>query len=227
MTEDAGGYLSMVGEWARSRIYAVLAFLVACVGVATFLAAESLNAPWLAEPRSYLTGAHPWVAALAVALLAGDVLLPVPSSGVMVALGTSFGGAGGAVLSLIGGASATLVAFAVGRRGQRLIDRLASAETQERARQLLARHGFWAIVATRPLPVVAETVGVLSGAAGAMAWWKVTLAGVLGNLLPAVAYAQVGAQTADHVSGVVIVATVMGLSALMWLGQRGLHSTRR
>lgn len=215
-----GGYLSAITEWGRSRIYTLLAFAIAGAVIASFLAAEALQAPWLAAPSSYLAGAHPSVAILAVALLASDVVLPVPSSGVMIALGASFGGVGGAALSMIGGAGATLVAFAVGRRGQRLIDRFTSAEQRDRAHRLLARHGFWAIVATRPLPVIAETVGILSGVAGAMAWWKIVLAGLLGNLVPAIAYAQVGAHATDHVSGLAIVAGVMVLSLLVWLLER-------
>lgn len=191
--------------------YAALALVIAGFVLVTFLAAEAWDAPWLTTPSVGLLG---------VALLAADVVLPVPSSGVMIAHGASFGVAGGAALSLAGATIATLVAFAVGRGGQRLVDRLTSAEQQERAHRLLVRHGFWAIVATRPIPVVAETVGILSGVVGDLAWWKVLLAGLLGNAVPAVVYAYVGAHATGGGSGLAIIVAVMGLSLLLWLGQR-------
>lgn len=195
----------------QRHTYALLALAIAGFVIATFLAAEVLDPPWLAAPS---------VGVLGVALLAADVVLPVPSSGVMIAHGASFGVVAGAALSLVGGTIAAVVAFALGRSGQRLVDRFTSAQQQEQAHRLLARHGFWAIVATRPIPVIAETVGILSGTAGAMTWRKVAVAGLLGNMLPAVAYAYVGAHATGGVPGLAIVVAVISLSILLWLGQR-------
>lgn len=174
--------------------YLLIAVFLAAFVIATYLAAEALHAPWLVSPRSYLSGASPFVAALGVGLLAVDVFLPVPSSGVMVAMGACFGVVAGTTISVVGGVSATLLAFLVGRRGQALVDRFATADQQRRAGRTLDRFGFWGIVATRPVPVLAETVGILSGTAGALPWWKVGLAGILGNLVPAAVYAEIGSR---------------------------------
>jgi uncharacterized membrane protein YdjX (TVP38/TMEM64 family) len=153
-------------------------------------------------------------------LLVGDVVLPAPSSGVMVAQGAALGFVAGAAISLVGGTCATLVAYFVGRRGRRLINRFVSREEQLRAATLLEAHGMWAIVATRPVPMIAEAVAILAGASGGLPWWKVAVAGALGNVLPAVAYAAVGAYAANFVNGLVVFAGVCALAALGWALQR-------
>ncbi len=83
--------------------------------------------------------------AVGVGLLIADVLLPVPSSIVMIAHGALFGVVYGTLLSLIGGTGATLVGFALGRRGGPLLARVVSREERTRADCLLRRWGALAI----------------------------------------------------------------------------------
>jgi membrane protein DedA with SNARE-associated domain len=76
-----------------------------------------------------------------------------------------------------------------------MLERLAGPDQQARAIALLDRFGVWAIILTRPVPVLAETVAIMSGT-GRLAWWQAACAGALGSLLPAVGYAAVGAYIA-------------------------------
>jgi uncharacterized membrane protein YdjX (TVP38/TMEM64 family) len=204
----------------RRHGYLVLSAGLVGFFTATFVAAEALKPALLTDPRAYMDVASWPAALLGVSLLVADVLLPVPSSAIMIAQGAAFGFALGAVLSLAGGTGATLAAYLVGRRSRRLVDRLTSAEQRRRAGDLLRRHGIWAIIATRPVPIFAETVGILAGTTGALPWWKVTLAGAVGNLVPAAAYAAVGAYASTFVDGAVVFAAVMALAATAWLLQR-------
>jgi uncharacterized membrane protein YdjX (TVP38/TMEM64 family) len=206
--------------WVRRHAYLVLSLVLVTVFMVTFVVAESLELPLFTDPDGYIdTGTWP-VAVAGVSLLVADVFLPVPSSGVMIAQGAAFGLALGFVLSLVGGTGATLAAYLVGRRSQGLVDRLASAEQQRRAAEVLERHGVWAIIATRPVPMLAETVAILAGTVNTMSWWKVTCAGAIGNLVPAFGYAAVGAYATNFVNGAVVFAGVMLLAALAWLVQR-------
>ena len=66
----------------------------------------------------------------------------------------------------------------------------------------------------------AETVGILAGTTGAMAWWKVTLAGAAGNRLWAVAYAAVGAYASTFINGALVFAAGWVIAATAWLVQR-------
>ncbi len=205
-------------RWTRRHGYLVLSAGLVVFFMATFVAAEALEL--FTDPRAYVDVASWPAAALGVSLLVADVVLPIPSSGIMIAQGAAFGFALGAVLSLVGGTGATLAAYLVGRRSRGLVDRLTSVEQQRRAGDLLERHGVWAIIATRPVPMFAETVGILAGTTGALSWWKVTLAGAVGNLVPAVAYAAVGAYASTFVNGAVVFAAVMALAATAWLVQQ-------
>lgn len=206
--------------WLRGHGYVVLAAMLITMFMATFVVVESLKPALFTDPDAYIdTGTWP-VAVVGVGLLVADVLLPIPSSGVMIAQGAAFGFALGSILSLIGGTGATLAAYLVGCRSQRLVDRLVSVEQQRSAAELLERHGVWAIIATRPVPMFAETVAILAGTTNAMAWWKVTAAGAVGNLVPAMAYAAVGAYAASFVNGGLVFAGVLLLAAVAWLVQR-------
>ena len=72
---------------------------------------------------------------------------------------------------------------------------------------------------TRPVPMLAETVGILAGTSASLPWWKVTAAGALGNLVPALAYGAVGAYAVTFVNGLAVFAAVLTVAALTWLLQ--------
>ncbi len=207
-------------SWIRRHGYLVLCLGLITLFMATFMVAESLKLALFTDPHAYIASGTWPVAVVGVSLLVADVLLPIPSSGVMIAQGAAFGLALGSILSLIGGTLATLAAYCVGRRSQGLVDRLATVEQQQRAAALLRRHGVWAIIATRPVPMFAETVAILAGTTNAMPWWKVTLAGAIGTLIPAIAYAAVGAYATNFISSALVFAAVIVLAAIAWLVQR-------
>ena len=125
---------------------------------------------------------------------------------------------GGSLLSLVGGTGATVAAYLLGRRSRGLVERLVSPEQQRRAEAYLDRHGVWAIVVTRPVPMVAETVGILAGTS------RITLrsalvAGAVGNVVPAVAYAAVGAYTATFLSSLTVFVGVLLVGGIVWFVQ--------
>ncbi len=200
--------------------YLLIGLVLVIVFMVMFVVAEQLRVPLMTDPRAYLERATWPVAAVGVALLVADVVLPVPSSGVMIAQGAAFGFLYGSLLSLVGGTGATLAAYYLGRRSRRLVNRLVPVEQQLRGAKLLERHGMWAIVLTRPVPMLAETVAILAGISTTMRWWKVAAAGALGNLVPAVAYAAVGAYAATFVNALAVFAGVLAVALLTWLLQQ-------
>src|SRR5690606_14280854 len=137
------------GRSFMKRYFVVWAGLIAFFTVLYFVA-EALELPVLTDPSPWLKEASPVVAVGSVLLLTSDVFLPVPSSLVMAANGALFGVVPGAVLSLAGSLGSALLAFALGRAGSPLLDRLVTPEERRRADRLLARWGATAIVVTRP-----------------------------------------------------------------------------
>jgi uncharacterized membrane protein YdjX (TVP38/TMEM64 family) len=171
-----------------------------------------------------------FAALVGVGLLLADVLLPVPSSLVMVLHGALFGLALGTVLSLVGSVGAALVAFGIGRRGGPLLGRLVSADERARADHLLERWGALAILVTRPVPLLAEATAILAGASP-MPWRRAALAALLGTLPVALLYAAVGVLAASVYHWTLAFVLVLPVAGVYWLLGRSLArsptSTRR
>jgi uncharacterized membrane protein YdjX (TVP38/TMEM64 family) len=184
-----------------------------------FLAIEALGVPLLDDPTPWLAQGGLLAALLGVGLLLVDVVLPVPSNVVMVAHGALFGVALGTLLSLVGSLGAALIAFAIGRRGERLIGRLVSPAERTQADRLLDQWGTLAIVVTRPVPLIAETVAVLAGASS-LGWRRMTVAALAGSLPACLLYAWVGATSATLEAGALAFALVLLLAAAIGLTGR-------
>ncbi len=196
------------------RPYLLLAAVVAFVSLAGFAVAEALRIPLLTDPWAALDGRGATVAAvLGTALLVTDVVAPVPSSLVMVAHGALFGPAVGAALSLAGRVGATAAGGALGRAGHRWLG--TDLAQRRRAEELVGRWGPGAVVVSRPVPVLAETVSVVAGAAR-MPWPRLLGAAALGALPEAVLYALAGSVAASFGSAALIFVAVVPLALVTW-----------
>ena len=94
------------------------------------------------------------------------------------------------------------------------------AAERRRADDLLRRWGDLAVVATRPVPILAETVAILAGTT-ALTWRRFLLTSLLGSLPPCVLYAVTGA-TAAHLDGAYLTfGLVLLVATVVWvLGRR-------
>ena len=184
--------------------------------------AEWADMPLLTEPLPAMRGAGGAAAFLGLGLLTADVVLPVPASVVMVAHGALFGLVPGAALSLLGGVSAALAGFALGRRGRGIVERVTTPAARARADRLLTRWGPWAVASTRAVPVLAETVAVLAGTSP-MRWSVMIWAGAAGTAVPALVYAAAGAGANSGGSMLVALGLALGFSGLMVVTGGGLR----
>src|SRR5262245_9136493 len=106
------------------RRYLLIAASLIIFFTILFLIVEALGVPLLSDPTPWMKHGGIVAAVVGVGLLIADVLLPVPSSLVMVAHGALFGVVIGTLLSLLGSVGAALFGFAIGRRGGRLLERI-------------------------------------------------------------------------------------------------------
>lgn len=180
-----------------------------------FIVVEALGVPLLTDPTPWMGRGGLLAASLGVGLLVADVLLPVPSSLVMVAHGALFGVAVGTLLSLVGSVGAALFGFAIGRRGGRLMERLVTPSERERADRLLKRWGALAIIVTRPVPLLAETIAIMAGTSS-LGWGRVALASLAGSLPPALLYAITGASVANLQNTTLVFVLVMLIAVAFW-----------
>jgi uncharacterized membrane protein YdjX (TVP38/TMEM64 family) len=89
-------------------------------------------------------------------------------------------------------------------------------EERARADHILSRWGGLAIVVTRPVPLLAETVAIMAGTSP-LGWRQATLATLAGSLPPALLYALSGATTAALTSGVLVFGLVLLVAGVFWL----------
>lgn len=181
-----------------------------------FVIVEALHVPLLSDPTPWMKHGGVVAACVGVGLLIADVLLPVPSSLVMVAHGALFGVLWGTTLSLIGSVGAAIFGFAIGRRGGRLMERVVTLAERERAGDILARWGTLAVIVTRPVPLLAETVAIMAGAT-TMTWRSLVLASFAGSLPPALLYALTGAAVADLQNTALMFGVVLLVAGVFWL----------
>ncbi|MDP8927107.1 MAG: VTT domain-containing protein, partial [Actinomycetota bacterium] len=174
----AGWHHRPVASWRRLLVFALALVAFFLLG---FLLVEALDVPLLSDPSPWLDRPGVAAALLGTGLLVADVVAPVPSSVVMVAHGALFGVLAGSLLSLVGRVGAALVGFAIGRRGGAVVaPEMASGAVPAKAHWALERWGAVAVVLSRPVPVLAETVVVLAGASG-LSWRAVVLASIVGS----------------------------------------------
>lgn len=190
--------------------------------LALFLAAQALEVPILSDETPSLGAAGPGAAAAGVALLVVDVVLPVPSSGVMLTNGALFGAAAGASLSLAGSMGAAAMGWWIGRRGERLLARVVPPSERAQA-ALLVTGGGWAVTLTRPIPVLAETVAIMAGATG-MPLARLLPYALLGSVPPAVGYGVAGATIDGGGAALPVLVAALALSACAWAAGRRLST---
>jgi uncharacterized membrane protein YdjX (TVP38/TMEM64 family) len=202
-----------------TRYWAVVGVVLASF-LAGFALVEALQLSVLSDPSDALRPGGAAAAALALALLVLDAVLPVPSSIVMIALGALYGPLLGMLLSLLGRLGMTLVGFAAGRRGGPLLARLVPPDGRARADAVLARWGALAIVLSRPVPLLAETVTVLAGASS-IGWGRAMLASLVGSAPEAAVYALAGAVAREPGRPAAVWAAVCIVAGGYWLIGRG------
>ena len=143
-------------------------------------------------------GAHPWLcAAVLGALLASDILLPIPSSIVSTACGMLLGVTMGSAVSLLGMTTSCILGYWLGRGwGRALAVRLVSSDDLDSFQSLHSRFEDWAVVISRPIPVLAE-VSVLFAGLSRMPASRFFLLSTLANLGVSLGYGLVGAYASN------------------------------
>jgi len=177
---------------------------------------------WLAEGH-----ASGWASAsIIAALLALDVFLPVPSSIVSTGAGVLLGFWRGAAVIWIGMTVGCAIGYAFGAKAAGAARKLVGTDGLARANTIMDRHGNWALVVCRPIPVLAESSIVFAGLVRSPVQpfiWMTTLS----NLGIALAYAAVGAFSMEVQSFLLTFAGALALPGLAMLAGKLWLTTRK
>ena len=134
---------------------------------------------------------------ITILALAVDVIAPIPSSIVGVIAGGALGVVQGAIAVWLGLTFGCFVGFALGRViGWSAIDRWIEPKAVSQAQVHLDRNAAMYLMATRAVPVLAET-SVLSAGAFKLSFGKFAFLTSIANLPIAVVYAAAGAWAAE------------------------------
>lgn len=178
----------------RSGLIAIGALAAVLSSCATMPTAQEANDAVLTL-RDY----GGWAWAVGIALIWSDLVLPIPQTAVIAALGIIYGTLLGGLLGSFALITGGLLGYAVMlTAARRLAQRFMRPQSLRRMESLFDRGGAWAIVLTRSLPYsVPEAMGFLAGLAG-MPIKKYTAALTLGSVPTAFVFAAIGDGWADQ-----------------------------
>lgn len=114
---------------------------------------------------AWLESCRGWAWLAGIGLLTADIVLPLPSTPLMSALGIIYGTAGGGLISAAGSFLSGTIAWAACRKfGQRAAARLLGPGEQARAERIFAgAPGAWLVAVSRALPLLPEVIACLAG----------------------------------------------------------------
>lgn len=179
-----------------------------------------------------LRGYDNWAWAVGIALIWVDLVLPVPQTAVIAALGIIYGTLLGGLLGSFGLVTGGLLGYGLMHTSaRRFAQRFVAAQPLRKMESLFDRNGAWAVILTRSLPYsVPEAVVFLAGLA-AMPLRKFTVALTIGSVPTAFVFAAIGAGWADQPILALVLSYVLPIPllpiALYLIGQRAQQTTKR
>lgn len=126
---------------------------------------EGIEEAWNVERLAgHFEQAKGWAWLLGILLLMADLLLPIPGTVVMSALGAVYGFWIGGLLSAIGSMLAGMLGYGVGRFfDEKFAKRWLGEKDFEKGKSLFERSGAWVVAMSRALPILPEVIACIAG----------------------------------------------------------------
>ena len=170
---------------------------------------------WVEHPRPEV------VFLLGLAVLGGDVFLPIPSSLISVFLGARLGFVGGAFTIALGMTLGVVIGYYVGWYvGYPLVQRYTSERQRSIVQTFESKYSYLALAGLRAVPILAEA-SVLSAGVARMKTRKVLATLAVANTSLALLYAALGSLGQEYASpmllfiGAIIVPAAAALAAYL------------
>lgn len=164
---------------------------------------------------AWLEGFGAWAWAAAIGLLLSDIVLPVPGTAVMAALGLVYGPVSGGLIACLGSTLSGMVAYWGCRGfGTPAAKRILCDKDYENSRRLFAKTGAWMVVLSRWLPLFPEVIACMAGLTR-MRPVVFHTALVLGNLPLCIGFAYIG-HSGQQSPGLALLLSAL-LPPVIWL----------
>jgi len=188
------------------------------VGVLSLVLASCAKVPTTEEANAAvltLREYESWAWAVGIVLIWADVVLPVPQTAVIAALGIIYGTLLGGLLGSVGLITGGLLGYALMRTSaRRVVQRLAKAGSLQKMERVFDQGGAWAIVLSRSFPYSAAEIMVFLAGLAAMPMGKFIAALSLGSVPTAFVFAAIGAGWADQPVLALVVSYVLPIVLL-------------
>jgi len=181
-----------------------------------FLFVNWFDIPFLSSPEYLEEENSIMVMSISILLLASDLFLPVPGSIIMMGNGAVFGIVLGTTISLTGSLLSSVLGFFIGSRFKRLANKLISNKDFHNGKLFIEKYGQVAIIASRPVPLMSETVIILTGILG-YDFRKMAINSFLGLLPASLIYALIGVALIDPRYSIFSLLIALLLSGLIWV----------
>jgi uncharacterized membrane protein YdjX (TVP38/TMEM64 family) len=194
----------------RSRLVVIGMLGLALASCATIPTAQDAN-----DAVLMLRKHNDWAWAVGIALIWVDLVLPIPQTVVITALGIIYGSFFGGLVGSVGLITGGLLGYVLMlTSARRMVKRFVGPQSLNRMESLFERAGAWAIVLTRSLPYsIPEAMVCLAGLAG-MRIGKFTAALSIGSVPTGFAFAAIGAGWADQPILALVVSYVLPILLL-------------
>ncbi len=167
----------------------------------------------------WLESVGPWAWLAGLLLLIGDLVLPVPGTIVIAALGYIYGVFVGGLISALGLSLAGLLGYGIGRLcGERFARRWLGDGDFERGRRLFAGGGGWVVAMSRALPILPEVISCTAGLVR-MPFRRFVLALICGSVPMGFLFAAIGG-VGREAPGWTIALSLVIPGGLWWFASR-------
>jgi len=183
--------------------------------VSWLLFGQSLEQAWDVERlTASFEEAKAWAWLVGIGLLLADLLLPIPGTIVMSALGAVYGLWIGGFLASVGSILAGVLGYGVGRFFDEKNARKWLGEKDfDRGHRLFSKSGPWVVAISRALPILPEVIACMAGLVR-MPFRKFLLALACGSVPMGFLFAWIGAVGVEHPTWGL--AFSLGLPAVLW-----------
>jgi uncharacterized membrane protein YdjX (TVP38/TMEM64 family) len=183
------------------------------VGWALF--GESLEEAWNVERLAEkFVSVKSWAWLLGILLLLADLLLPIPGTVVMSALGAVYGFWLGGILAAFGSMLAGMLGYGVGRFfNERFARKWLGDKDFEKGKSLFEKSGAWVVAMSRALPILPEVLACMAGLLR-MSFGKFVIALACGSVPMGFLFAWIGMVGREEPAWGL--AFSLGVPALLW-----------
>lgn len=193
--------------------------MIAVALLLTYFLFQLFSIPILQDPTLEMKRGGAAGATIGVLLLILDILLPIPSSIVMVAHGALFGILVGSLLSIAGKIGCFSLGYFLGRKSLPFARNIIPQKEMDAAKIHLEKKGLVAIILTRPIPVLSETMAIVSGAS-ALPFGKSLAAAILGSLPEAILFSISGTFVSNFNNTALIFLFILAIALIVHLSTR-------